>query len=94
MERNDLLTKKLTEIQMENEAIKYDKKQLEDQLDSMKSLCFNLESVISNTNKHIEHQKTNADNVVQNENDILVKSLFVEEAEVDKYIESSILEDI
>ena len=54
----------------------------------------NLESVISNTNKHIEHQKTNADNVVQNENDILVKSLFVEEAEVDKYIESSILEDI
>lgn len=54
----------------------------------------NLELIMSNTNKHIEHPKVKVDNVVQNENDILVKSLFVEEAEVDKYIESSILEDI
>lgn len=54
----------------------------------------NLESIMSNTNKYIEHQKTKVDNVVQNENDILVKSLFVEEAEVDQYIENSILEDI
>ncbi len=54
----------------------------------------NLESIVPNTNKQIEHQKTDVGNVVQNENDILVKSLFVEEAEVDKYIESSILEDI
>ena len=64
MERNDLLTKKLTEIQMENEAIKYDKKQLEDQLDSMKSLCFNLESVISNleTMKKVVQNKFNNNN--------------------------------
>lgn len=54
----------------------------------------NLESIMSKTNKYIEHQKTKVDNVVQNENDILVKSLFVEEAEVDQYIENSILEDI
>jgi hypothetical protein len=54
----------------------------------------NLESIISNSNKQIEHQKIKVGNVVQNENDILVKSLFVEDAEVDKYIESSILEDI
>jgi hypothetical protein len=33
-------------------------------------------------------------NVVQNENDILVKSLFVEDAEVDNYIDNYILEDI
>lgn len=61
MERNDLLTKKLTEIQMENEAIKYDKKQLEDQLNSMKSLCSNLESVISNleTMKKVVQNKFN-----------------------------------
>jgi hypothetical protein len=33
-------------------------------------------------------------NVVQNENDILVKSLFVEDDEVDSYIDNYILEDI
>ena len=54
----------------------------------------NSELIMSNSNKQIEHQKTKVGNVVQNENDILVKSLFVEDAEVDKYIESSILEDI
>jgi hypothetical protein len=54
----------------------------------------NSDTTISNPIKHIEHQKSKVDNVVQNENDILVKSLFVEEAEVDKYIESSILEEI
>lgn len=63
------------------------------QLDSNQNTN-NLESIIPHTNTQIENQKTDADNVVQNENDILVKSLFVEETEVDKYIESSILEDI
>ncbi|MEY4964125.1 MAG: hypothetical protein RLZZ323_1444 [Bacteroidota bacterium] len=48
----------------------------------------------SNANKFIENKKKSAEDVVQNENDILVKSLFVEESEVDKYIENSILEDI
>lgn len=47
MERNDLLTKKLTELQIGNESTKYEKKQLEEQLDSMKSLVYNLESVVS-----------------------------------------------
>ncbi len=49
---------------------------------------------MSTTSKSIENKKNNAEDVVQNENDILVKSLFVEEAEVDQYIENSILEDI
>lgn len=49
---------------------------------------------MSNANRSIENKKRNAEDVVQNENDILVKSLFVEEAEVDQYIENSILEDI
>lgn len=53
-----------------------------------------VESILSPSNNPIEHQKTNADHVVQNENDILVKSLFVEEDEVDQYLENSILEDI
>jgi DNA modification methylase len=60
MEQNDLLSKKLTEIQMENEALKYDKKQLEEQLNSMKSLCLNFESVISN----LETMKRMPDNFV------------------------------
>lgn len=53
-----------------------------------------LKSIITNTNKYIDCQKNKEENVVQNENDILVKSLFVEEDEVDQYIENSILEDI
>lgn len=49
---------------------------------------------ISNKNKSIKKKKKNEEDVVQNENDILVKSLFVEESEVNQYIENSILEDI
>jgi hypothetical protein len=41
-----MMTKKLTEFQMENESTKYEKKQLEDQLESMRSLCSNFETVV------------------------------------------------
>ena len=46
IERNDMMTKKLTEFQMENESIKFEKKQLEEQLESMRSLCSNFEAVV------------------------------------------------
>ncbi|MEY4433160.1 MAG: hypothetical protein RLZZ44_1293 [Bacteroidota bacterium] len=55
----------------------------------------NNEVMMPNSIKQLEHDKKNmATDVVQNENDILVESLFVEEAEVDQYIENSILEEI
>lgn len=51
--------------------------------------------MMPNSIKQLENDKKNLDtDVVQNEDDILVKSLFVEEAEVDQYIENSILEEI
>lgn len=54
-------------------------------------------SKIKNRNTRMKYGKNENvmhKNVVQNENDILVKSLFVEDAEVDNYIDNYILEDI
>lgn len=53
-----------------------------------------VESITLNANKEIKQEKSERNSIVQKEDDVLVKSLFVEEAEVDQYLEKSILEDI
>lgn len=47
IEKNEILMKRLTELQLENESIKYEKKQSEEQLDSMRSMICNFENVVS-----------------------------------------------
>ena len=80
----------------ENTVVELDKKSKPIALVSRDS---NLTNTVKNvkifkTNNTIEHKEKKEEDVVQNETDILVKSLFVEESEVDQYIENSILEDI
>lgn len=53
-----------------------------------------IESSTHNVNKEIIQEKSEPNTIDQKEDDVLVKSLFVEEAEVDQYLEKSILEDI
>ena len=53
-----------------------------------------LESITLNANREIKQEKSEHNSIGQKEDDVLVKSLFVEEAEVDQYLEKSILEDI
>jgi|GEM_PF-3005936 len=82
-------TSSLVEIKSSNKMnqslVELDSNQAEEKLESIAT---------PDLNKKNEPKTLNLHHVVQDENDILVKSLFVEEAEVDQYLEKSILEDI
>lgn len=64
-----------------------------DTIDQLKIENFPL--VISDTNKELKKDDNlNPYNIILNENDFLIQSLFVEDTEIDQYIDNHILEDI
>lgn len=50
--------------------------------------------VLSDTNPELKDDNLNSKNILHNEKDILVKSLFVEDDEIDEYVVNYMLEDI
>ena len=50
--------------------------------------------VLSDTNPGLKDDNLNTKNIMLKENDVLVKSLFVKDAEIDEYVVNYMLEDI
>tara|TARA_R110000868_G_scaffold124822_3_gene329752 strand:- start:11031 stop:11510 length:480 start_codon:yes stop_codon:yes gene_type:complete len=50
--------------------------------------------VLSDSNKALKDDPLNSNSIILKEHDILVKSLFVEDSEMDQYAENYMLEDI
>jgi hypothetical protein len=50
--------------------------------------------VLSDTNPELKEDNLNAKNIILKESDVLVKSLFVEDTEIDEYVVNYMLEDI